>query len=128
MATAKNPTRSMTSYKGFCQKKAKKIDDFLHANPDLNSEDIQKLKKLNTDLESQLERMQTAWEAMMDEVEPDVHTALDKMLSEMSEEVERTLAVSEKAISDKAASTQSGTGTTSSAGNTKIDDTLKPRQ
>ena len=117
----------MTAFKGFCQKKAKKIDDFLHANPDLNSRDLQELEKLNSSLESQLERMETAWEAMMDDVEPDAYTALDKMLGEVSGEVEKTLEASKKANSDKVTSTQSGTGTTFPAGNTKIDDTLKPR-
>ena len=55
--SAKNPTRSMTSFKGHCDKKAKKIDQFLSDNPDPNPEDLQVLKKLNADLEDQLNRM-----------------------------------------------------------------------
>ena len=40
----------MTSYKGHCDKKAKKIDDFLRANSNPNSKDLQELEKLNSDL------------------------------------------------------------------------------
>ena len=123
MATAKNPTRSMTVFKGLCERKAKGIDDFLHANPDLNSKDIQELERLNTDMEDQLKRMETAWETMMGDVDNDTFTALDKTFNEVSEEVAKTLKVSKKTISEKSAPTG-----TSSTGNTKIDDTLKPRQ
>ena len=59
----------MTSYKGHCDKKVKKIDDFLSANPDPNSKDLQELEELNSDLKKQLERMETAWDSMMMEVE-----------------------------------------------------------
>ena len=45
---------------------------------------IKELERLNSALESQLERMETAWEAMMDDVQSDVHTALEKILNEMS--------------------------------------------
>ena len=41
--------------------------------------------------------------------------------------MKKTLAASKKAISDKAAFAQPGTGATPSAGSTKIDDTLKLR-
>ena len=58
--SAKNTTRSMTSFKGHCDKKAKKIDDFLSANPDPNSEVLQELKRLNADLEDQLKRMEVS--------------------------------------------------------------------
>ena len=58
----------MTSYRDFCQKKAKRIDDFLHANPELDHEGIQELKKLNSALEDKLKHMEPAWEAMMGEV------------------------------------------------------------
>ena len=50
----------MTSYKGHCDKKAKKIDDFLSAHPNPNSKDLQELEELNSDLKKQLERMETA--------------------------------------------------------------------
>ena len=124
--SVKNLTRSMTSFRGHCDKKAKKIDDFLSANPDPNSKDLQDLEELNSDLKDQLRRMEVAWEAMMDETDNDTYDALDKMLNEVSEEVAKTLATSEKTISEKSASTS--TGATSSTGNAKIDDTLKPRQ
>ena len=116
----------MTSFKGHCDKKAKKIDDFLSANPDPNSEVLQELKRLNADLEKQLERMETAWDSMMMEVEDETFKALDKMLIEVSEQVAKTLATSKKIISERSAPTS--TGATPSAGNAKIDDTLKPRQ
>ena len=109
----KDPTRSMTAYKGFCQRKAQKIDDFLHDHPDLNSEDIQELKDLNSTLKAQLERMETAWESMMSELEPATYAALDKMFNEVSEEVEKMLTASKKVISDKATSTQPATEITS---------------
>ena len=68
----------MTAYKGFCQRKTKKIDDFLHENPNLNSEGIQELKNLNSVLEAQLERMETAWESMMGDLEPGLYSALEQ--------------------------------------------------
>ena len=43
----------MTSYKNYCQKSAKKIDDFLAENPELRPKDLQVLKELNTDLKEQ---------------------------------------------------------------------------
>ena len=55
----------MTSYKNFCEKKAKKIVDFLHENPDLSPKHLQVLEKLNADLEDQFKRMETSWESMM---------------------------------------------------------------
>ena len=124
----KDPTRSMTAYKGFCQRKVKKIDDFLHDHPDLNSEDIQVLKNLNSALEAQLERMETAWESMLSQLEPETYTALDKVFNEVSEEVAKVLVASTKVISDKATSTQPGITSPTRNANTKIDDTLKPRQ
>ena len=104
--SSKNPnqTRSLTSYRTFYQKKAKKIDDFLRANSDPNSEDLQELKKLNSDLEDQLKRMETAWESMMDDTDNDTFNALNKMLNEVSEEVAKTLGASKKIISEKSAS------------------------
>ena len=118
----------MTAYKGFCQRKVKKIDDFLHDHPDLNSEDIQVLKNLNSALEAQLERMETAWESMLSQLEPETYTALDKVFNEVSEEVAKVLVASTKVISDKATSTQPGITSPTRNANTKIDDTLKPRQ
>ena len=61
----------MNAFKGFCQKRAKNIDDFLHANPDLNSENIQELKELNTALKNQLEHMETTWESMVGDLDDD---------------------------------------------------------
>ena len=116
----------MTSYKGHCDKKVKKIDDFLSANPDPNSKDLQELEELNSDLKDQLRRMETAWEAMMVDVDNDTFKALDKMLNEVSQEVSKMLATSKKTISERSAPTS--TGATPSVGNVKIDDTLKPRQ
>ena len=120
----------MTAYKGFCQRKAQKIDDFLHANPNLNSRGIQELENLNSTLEAQLERMETAWESMMGDLETGLYSALDKMFNEVSEEVAKVLGVSKKIISEKATSTQPATEIASLTrnANTKIDDTLKPRQ
>ena len=89
----------MTSFKGHCDKKAKKIDEFLSDNPDPNPEDLQVLKKLNADLEDQLKRMEMAWESMMADVDDDTFKALDKMLNEVSVEVSKTLATSNKTIS-----------------------------
>ena len=83
----KDQTWCMTAYKGFCQRKAVKIDDFLHAHPDLNPKDIQELENLNSNLEAQLERMETAWESMMGDLEPGPYSALDKMFNKVSEEV-----------------------------------------
>ena len=116
----------MTSFKGHCDKKAKKIDEFLSDNPDPNPEDLQVLKELNSDLKDQLKRMETAWESMMADVDDDTFKALDKMLNEVSQEVSKTLATSNNTISERFAPTSPGA--TPSAGNTKIDDTLKPRQ
>ena len=134
MAAVKNPTRSMSAFKGFCQKKAKKIDDFLHDNPDHNSRDLQEVEKLNSALESQLERMETAWESMVGNLDDDdTFNALEKMVNEVSGEAEKTLAASKRAISDKVASIQPGTNGTGATqqpvnGTVKIKETLKPRE
>ena len=134
MATAKNPTRSMNAYKGYCQKKAKEVDDFLHAKADqeFSTWDIQKLEELNVSLKNQFERMETAWETMMDNIEDNgTFEALEEVLNNVSEDVKKTLTASEKAISDNAAPTQSGTsGATPQpvSGAVKIEDTLKPRE
>ena len=82
---------------------------------------------MNSALEAQLERMETAWESMMSELEPATYAALDKMFNEVSEEVEKMLTASKKVISDKATSTQPGITSPTRNANTKIDDTLKPR-
>ena len=116
----------MTSFRGHCDKKVKKIDEFLSANPDPNSEDLEELKELNSDLKDQLKHMETAWESMMLDIDDNTFKALDKMLNEVSEEVSKTLTHSKRFISERSASTN--TGATPSAGNTKIDNTLKPRQ
>ena len=59
----------MTSYKKYCEKSAKKIDDFIGENPDLNPKNIQVLEKLNTDLEEQFKRMEVSWFSMMDDID-----------------------------------------------------------
>ena len=128
--SAKNPTRSMTSYRTYCEKRAKKIDDFLHANPNPNAKDLQELEKLNSDLEDQLKRMQVAWESMMADVEEDVFKVLDEMLDKVSEDVAKTFAHSKKVVSEKSATpnvVQSTTTTATSSGPPKIVDTLKPK-
>ena len=92
----------MTSYKTHCEKNAKKIDDFLTENPDLNPENLQVLKKLNADLEKQFERMETSWFSMMGDIEDvPIHTALEKMFNDVDDHVTKTLRVSQKAISGK---------------------------
>ena len=74
--------------------------------------------------------METAWESMMADVDNDIFLALDKMFNKVSKEVAKMLTASKKVISDKATSTQPATGIASPTrnANTKIDDTLKPRQ
>jgi hypothetical protein len=115
----------MTSYKKYCEKGAKKIDDFLDENPDLNPENLQVLKKLNTDLEEQFKRMEVSWFSMMGDIDDvPTHTALEKIFDDVDDYVTKTLGVSRKAISENSSPTNAGTA----SGHVKIDDTLKPRQ
>ena len=58
----------MTSYKNYCHKSAKKIDDFLAENPELGPKHLQVLEKLNTDLEEHFKRMEISWFSMMDDI------------------------------------------------------------
>ena len=117
----------MTSYKNFCEKKVKKIDDFIGKNPVLNPENLQELKKLKADLEDQFKRMETSWESMMDDID-DAPThnanALEKMFNDVGDYVTKTLGISQEAISGKSSLTNAG----AVSGHVKIDDTLKPRQ
>ena len=99
----------MTSYKNFCEKKAKKIDDFIGENLDLNPENLQDLKKLNADLEDQFKRMETSWESMMDDIDDaPTHTALEKMFNDVGDYVAKTLGISQEAISGKSSLTNAG--------------------
>ena len=92
----------MTSYKTHCEKNAKKIDDFLTENPDLNPENLQVLKELNADLKKQFKRMEISWFSMMDEIEDaPTHTALEKIFNDVDDYVTKTLGTSQKAISGK---------------------------
>ena len=74
------------------EKNAKKIDDFLTENPDLNPENLQVLKKLNADLEKQFERMETSWFSMMNDIQDvPIHTALEKMFNDVDDHLKKTL-------------------------------------
>ena len=120
-----DPTHSMTSYKNYCQKSAKKIDDFLAENPELGPKHLQVLEKLNTDLEEQFKRMEISWFSMMDDIDDVLtHTALEKIFNDVDDYVTKTLGVSQKAISGKS----SPTNAIAVSGHVKFDDTLKPRQ
>ena len=100
----------MTSYKNYCQKSAKKIDDFLAENPELGPEDLQVLKELNTDLKEQFKRMEVSWFSMMVDIEDvPTHTALEKMFNDVDDRVKKTLRASQKAISGKTSPTNAGT-------------------
>ena len=129
MPGAKNPTRSMTTYKAYCEKKAKKIDDFLAENADPGPKDILKLERLNSELIDQFNRMEAAWDSMMNEIDDPTHTGLEKMFNNVDTYVSKTLKASEKIISEKSATTgpAAGAASTTMTGNVKIDDTLKPR-
>ena len=125
MSGTKNPTRSMTLYKKYCERGAKKIDDFLAENPDLNPENIQLLKKLNTDLEELFKRMEVSWVSVMDGFDDvPTHTALEKIFNDVGDGIARTLEISQKTILGKSPSTNAG----AVSGHVKIHDTLKPRQ
>ena len=104
-----NPTRSMTSYKNFCEKKAKEIDDFIGENPDISPRKLRDLEKLHADLENQFERMETAWESMMDNIDDTpIQTALEKMFSDVSDYVRKKLGISWKTILGQSSSTNAG--------------------
>ena len=95
MSVVKDPTRSMTSYKTHCDKNAKKIDDFLADNPDLNPKGIQVLEKLNADLEEQFKRMEVSWFSMMNNIEDvPIHTAMEKVFNDVDDHVTKTLRTS----------------------------------
>jgi hypothetical protein len=116
-----DPTRSMTSYKNYCQKSAKKIDDFLHENPELGPEHLQILKELNTDLKDQFKRMEISWFSKMGDIDDaPTHATLEKLFSDVDDYVTKT----QKAILGRSPSTNAG----AASGHVKIDDTLKPRQ
>jgi hypothetical protein len=115
----------MTSYKNYCHKSAKKIDDFLAENPELGPEHLQVLKKLNIDLEEQFKRMEISWFSKMDDIaDAPTHATLEKMFNDVDDYVTKTLGVSQKAILGRSPSTNAG----AASGHVKIDDTLKPRQ
>ena len=130
MSGVKNPTRSMTTYKAYCEKKAKNIDDFLAENADPGPKDILELERLNSELIGQFNRMEAAWDSMMHEIDDPTHTGLEKMFNNVDTYVSKTLKASEKIISEKSATTgpAAGAASTTMTGNVKIDDTLKPRQ
>ena len=89
MTTPKNPTRSINAYKGLCLKRVQEVGDFLDDNPDLNPENVEELKELNTALKNQLERMETAWESIVGNLEDnDTFDTLNQMVNEVSGEVE----------------------------------------
>ena len=120
----------MTTYKAYCEKKAKNIDDFLAENADPGPEDILELKRLNSELIGQFNRMEAAWDSMMNEIDDPTHTGLEKMFNNVDTYVSKTLKASKKIISEKSATTgpAAGAASTTMTGNVKIDDTLKPRQ
>ena len=93
----------MTTYKAYCEKKAKNIDDFLAENADPGPEDILELKRLNSELIGQFNRMEAAWDSMMHEIDDPTHTGLEKMFNNVDTYVSKTLKASKKIISEKSA-------------------------
>ena len=119
--TTKNPKRSMISFKNHVEGKAKSMDDFVARYQGLGHEAMEELKKRIISLENQFTRMETAWKAMWDDLDDDLHTALEKMYSDTKVFVDKTLDAAWKAMSDR--SLTPGGGQT----NVKIDDTLRPQ-
>ena len=127
MAAAKNPKLVFNAYKNNCNNKVKKIVEFIAANAGgLDTKKVQKLEELNKALKDQFARMELDWDASMKEInDSTTFEELEKVMKETQTAVDKTLDDSERFIDDKSVPNP-GTGT-SSAGQAKIDDTLRPK-
>ena len=82
---------------------------------------------MNTALEDQFACMELKWESSRDEIEDEtVYGDLQRFVNSSEDYVDMMLKASEDFITEKSIQ-GSGTGATSSTGNAKIDDTLRPK-
>ena len=125
---AKNPKFVFNAFKINCDNKIKKIEAFVATNTgDLDAKKVTKLEGLNTDLEDQLRRMELAWDNSMTGITDNAELEmLQKIVKDTQTAVNKALDDSERFIDEKSVQNP-GTGT-SSAGQGKIDDTLRPKE
>ena len=128
MTAAKNPKLVFNAYKNNCNSKIKKIENFIAANTEgLDAKKVLKLEELNKALKDQFARMELDWDASMKEITDNTTLEeLEKVVKETQTAVDKTLDDSERFIDEKSVPNP-GTGTPS-AGQTKIDDTLRPKE
>ena len=126
-----NPSRSMGRFKGYCTDRAKDINEFLSSLEDRapTPDEVLRLKELCTDAKDQFRRMHTKWEDMADDITDDtVYKKCEEDYEQSKDTIARQVKAAEAKLKDAPAPASGAPQQNASGGNTKIDDTLKPRQ
>ena len=126
-----NPSRSMGRFKGYCNDRAKDLNEFLSSLEDHEPtpDEVLRLKELNTLAKEQFERMHTKWEDMADDITDDtVYKKCEEDYEQSKDTIARQVKAAEAKLKDAPAPASGAPQQNASGGNIKIDDMLKPKE
>ena len=129
MASVK-PSRSMGNFKRYCTDKATSLNEFIITVKDHihTSDEVSRLKELNTELKDQFKRMHAKWETLAEEIEDDgVYKKCETDYNESKVIVDRQIKSAE-AMLKEAPSADATQLNTADGTSIKIDEMLKPKE